>query len=249
MTWTNSNGKWVQTPLHDSMSGIPAFIVCNGPSLVHTDTSSITGPGRVVIALNNAAPRVRPDWWVGMDSSECYESCIGMEPYPKLIRPNNLAKFPGWFNLNTVDIREDVAFYDGGAKDALRWDHDTFRIAIQFTILLGCRDIFFVGVDLDNTQNDYADGSYLTNDQRANNARLYNANFDFLKWHIKNRPAVKFLSSSPSSRINEIMPNIPLGTAIKRIEDQIPRGRHVLHNSALEKKSDLSTKQTTLSVN
>lgn len=231
MNWTKRNGKWVEATLHNSVAGLPAFIVCNGPSLTEVDCKSLTGPGRVVIAVNNAAPKVRPDWWIGMDCPECYDISIFSDPYPKFVHPSYWNEYEQFPNVYTADILKNIPFYDGNEKDGLRWDRDTFRMSIQFAIMLGCQNIFFIGVDLNNSQKDYEDGIYLTEDQRASNSKLYNDSFKFLEWHLKNRPAIGFISSSPNSRINELMPFIPAETVIKRIEKAVPRGRKLLHNS------------------
>lgn len=245
MIWRKPKDKWQSVALHDSMVGLPAFIVCNGPSMDNVDTSTLRGSGRVVIALNNAAPKVRPDWWMGMDSPECYDKSIFSEAYSKLVHPAYWREFQGTRNLFTADIAKNVPFYDGGEEDVFRWDRDTFRVSIQLAIYLGCRQLCFVGVNLSTNHGDYVDGSYLTNKQRASNGRLYDANFEFLKWHMLNRPAVSFVSASPDSRINTIMPFMEMATIIEKIEAGIPKGRELLHNSMRDGQIPHGTKATT----
>lgn len=231
MMWTQQNGKWKEAPLHNGAIGLSAFIVCNGPSLAAIDVERLRGPGRVVVAVNNAAPKVRPDWWVGMDTPDCYDHSIFAGAYPKLVRPTLRDKFDGLPFVFTLDILENVAFYDGGEKDTFRWDSDTFRIALQLAVYLGCKDVFLFGVDLDTSKGDYADGNYLTDEQRAYNQKLYDTTFEFLAWHIENRPAVQIISASPGSRINELMPFFSLDSLVSSIEAKTPKGRKHGHVS------------------
>lgn len=243
MIWMRKHSKWIETPVHGCMAGLSAMLVCNGPSLAKMPQDiSFVGPGRVVVAVNNAAPRVRPDWWVGMDKPGNYDRSIFSDPYPKLIHSQYVSDYEAFNCIYSADIQKDIPFYDGGERDTFRWDNDSFRIAIQLCLLLGCRTIHLVGVDLDNGVSDYADGNYLTEDQRSSNKRLYNASFEFLKWHIENRPRVRLISSSPESRINEIMEYVPAQTALKKLSDAAPWGRMFLHNSEVSHKADLDSK-------
>lgn len=231
MIWTKQQGSWQAAPLHDTLMGLPALIVCGGPSLARIDCDALQGPGRAVLALNNAAPKVRPDWWLGMDGPDCYERAILNESYPKLVHPGYWKEFDGTPNLFTADLVKNVAFYDGGERDVFRWDRDTFRVSIQLAIYLGCRNICLIGCDLSTQKQDYVDGSYLSAEQRASNQRLYDANYQFLEWHIQHRPFVKFISASHGSRINQLMPYMEVRKLLRQIEKAVPRGRKLLHNS------------------
>lgn len=231
MLWNKTHDKWEVVNLHNSMKGMVAVIACNGPSLDKIDTSNLQGPGRVVIAINNAAPKVRPDWWVGMDGPDCYDKSIFTNSYPKLVRNTLWNKYEGFPNIVTTDLREKVAFYDGGKDDCFRWDWDSFRVTIQLALYLGCKDIVLAGVDLSTKELDYAGGNCLTEKQRSGNQRLYDATIKFLKNHILTRPSIKFISASPDSQLNEFMPFFPIQDIIQDIESQIPTGRVLMHNT------------------
>jgi hypothetical protein len=228
MIFRQQHDQWIPCRLHGSAAGLRAVIVGNGPSLKQEDISRLTGPGRIVIAINNAAKSVRPDWWVGMDGIENYHREIFSEPYPKLIRKEHAAQFREFPAIYCADIMDNVSFYDGEDESAFRWDKDSFRIAIQLALYLGCRDLAFLGVDLSTTGGDYADGNYLTEKQRAYNQQLYDQSFEFLRRHRQRRPDVRFLCLG-SSRLQELMPSCSVSRFIKHCTAQIPAGRLKTH--------------------
>lgn len=228
--WTN-NGKWEKLGLHESMSGVPAIIACNGPSLKSVQSSEVRGPGRVVIGVNNSYPTIKPDWWVGMDDCECYDARVFCEAFPKVVRRCHHDGVLGFPSVMVPDLRDDVTFYDGESDSVWRWDKDTFRVAIQLALYLGARTIALAGVDLSTINGDYSDGDYLEPLQRSYNQVLYDGTFRFLEWHLRARPEIKFVSCSPDSRINDLMPFAELSEFIQTCEHPLPSGRkkgHVL---------------------
>jgi len=70
--WSFQNGQVRQRDLWGSLRGLDCFLCCPGPSLADVRQERLHVPGAVVIAVNTAYPRVRPDVWIGMDRPECY---------------------------------------------------------------------------------------------------------------------------------------------------------------------------------
>lgn len=215
--------EWQKMPVRDSHLGMTAVIVCNGPSLNNLDTSKLSGAGRVVISMNTAYPKVRPDYWLGMDDCGCYAEGLWNEPFPKILRGSYgemqhhgkmVREFPQVWFADVMDSPEG---------DQFLWYNDTFRVAIQFAQFIGCDSFVFAGVDLSNDKMDYARGNCLNIAQRANNKRLYDAQFEWLKnFAKKNRCAT--LSNTRLSSIMPVMPVEELDTPAAPLE---PAKQHV----------------------
>lgn len=237
MIWRKQRSGWKTVPLHGAHRGSVAVICCNGPSLAEVDASRLPGAGRVVLALNSAYPKVRPDYWMGMDTMENYDAALLGEPFPKLLRGTYqdhqwngapLAAYPG---VMFADVSERAGFLDWTERAIFHWPKNTLFIGLQFALWLGCRTIYLVGVDLDNAQKDYADGSYLTDEQRAYNAQLYAEQFARLASTVEHTEecGVQWVSGSAGSKINKLMPFVPAEKFLPAIEAQVPRGRAKLH--------------------
>lgn len=219
MIWKSQHGKWVPAALHGAARGLTAVLVCHGPSLNAVDTARLAGPGRVVIGINSTYPQVRPDYWLGMDTPENYPAALFCESFPKMLRSGTHNKMalethrdlPG---VHFMDVREVADWQEAvfAARDGAPpvWFKDTFRVAVQFALHLGCTRLVFAGVDLDNGQQTYADARALTPAQRSYNAALYAQQWEWLQWFVPAAQArgVACVSLSPGSRIGLLMPEI-----------------------------------------
>ena len=227
--WKHNGHVWQEIHLQGTAAGTVGFIVANGPSLNEINTRRLQGPGRTVLALNNAYPAVRPDYWIGMEHAACYDPQLLHEAFPKIMRLGQHAAAPAVF---VPSIQENVRFYDGTEPAAsFRWDKDTFRMAIQFALYLGLKTLVFVGVDLDNTTADYAENSNLTHEQRGYNQRLYDQTFEWLREFARSHPEIRLLSASPGSKINDVMTYSALSEILAMCETGLsiqPRKSHVL---------------------
>ncbi len=243
MIWRWKNGPgWVKADLHNTAGGMPVIIACNGPSIATMDTARFCGAGRLVIGVNNVYPRLRPDLWVGMDKPGGFDSRLFHEPFPKILRGNHgdeplhdglPAKWARSTFFANVDPKAD--FYDWAENAPLRWSKNTFTIAMQLALWMGSREIYFAGVDLHHADGDYADGNYLTPEQRAINAQLHAELFAFLE-EFRTRAAwlgVRVTSCSPSSRLNSIMRFLQLDEVLAGMESSAPRHKAKTHCTAL----------------
>lgn len=236
MIWSHNGAHWGKIDLHNTALDCPVFIVCGGPSLNHVDVSLLNGPGRLVVGVNSSYPKVRPDYWVGLDTTDCYERRLFTEPFPKIMAESrkddrtagrNLREFNHCWFIDTA-TQKDVYHVE---NDIEVCSNNSFVAALSFALWLGTRDIFLVGVDLDTKAADYADGVQLTAEQRAYNQNLYDQTFAFLKhfvWRM-GRIGVRVTSCSPGSRINGIMPFREVGSVVAKLEEGLPLGRPKKH--------------------
>lgn len=237
MLWSHDGKKWAAHPLHRSARGQLAVLCCPGPSFAPVDVARLRGPGRVVIGINSTYPRLRPDYWLGMDEPDNYEQSLFSESFPKILRGNygdlpcQGRQLKELTHTLFADVSEQADLYDWTRDATFLWSRNTFFVALQFALWLGCRDLYLLGVDLDNTAADYADGTYLTPAQRAYNARLYAQTFQTLgKLVAKSAEfGVTWISGSSGSMINQLMPCVPLAAVLATVEKNVPTGRPKQH--------------------
>jgi hypothetical protein len=236
--WRHNGSAWRDAGLHNSIVGMPVFLVCNGPSFAQVDASKLCGPGRVVIGVNSSYPRLRPDIWIGMDDSGCFEQSLFSEPFPKIMREGfkdstiNGRPLRGMSRVMFADVSKCcTSFFDWGEGDKFQWTSNTMHTALQIALWMGSRDIYLVGCDLSLDDGDYADGNYLTGEQRKRNARCYAHSVEFLrKVHAAGaEKGYEITSCSPTSKLNAFMPHLDIKDVIAAIEDDVPRGRPKLH--------------------
>lgn len=235
MLWAY-NGKWNKVEhLRGAFADKIAVIACNGPSLNEVDCSTLKGPGRVVIAVNNAYPKVTPDFWIGLDSPDNYKQTLWAEPFQKITRSNLRGiKVNGvsWMDVSGMlfaDMDSGDSFEELWGKGMFRWERHTFGMAIQFAHYLGCREVVLVGVDLDNTKQHYADGNYLSQKQADGNKVLYDAQVTWLKNWLKEPSRIRISSASPNSRINDFLEYNSWESIKDSLEKPIPKTRPKMH--------------------
>lgn len=237
MIWKWNGWRYHRVTLHNAHLGTPAILACNGPSFAGVDASRLCGPGRIVVGVNNVYPALRPDYWFGLDAPDCFDRRLLDETFPKLhkvglgdmlVDGRPLKTFPGAFMAELVD---KAPFWDWSEHAKLHWCANSFLSALHFTLWMGVREIAFVGVDLSHAKGDYADGSYLTEEQRARNTRLHNDTLAFLREFAGQAATlgVRCVSCSPESRVNEFLPYRPVPEMLAEWEARCGSGRVKSH--------------------
>ncbi len=236
--WTFDGTAWQTLPLHRKSAIGCAVICCNGPSFAGVDASKLRGPNRCVIGVNSTYPRLRPDWWVGMDTHGNHDRALFYEAFPKVLRGGHhntdkiedrlVREFP---NCNFLDLRETGHWSEVMQDQFVNWNKNSFEAAFQFALWLGYRDIALVGVDLDNSKHHYADGNYLSDKNQKSNQRLYDAQLKFLKEVMESAASlgISLISCSEGSRINEFVPCRPVAELYGWCAEVAGRGRDKLH--------------------
>lgn len=237
MIWQHNGTAWQHVRLNN-FACKKAFIVCSGPSLSKI-SKQLNGPGRLVIGVNNSYPKIRPDIWCGMDYPECYDNRLLYESFIKIMRGSlvdhtyNSKPLKEYKSTVFARVDQKQSFWDYNENTtAIEWNNNSFTITLQIALWLGVRQFYFVGVDLNIDNDDYHDGTYLNDKQRAYNKQLYNELYNRLRDEI----IPKFLdlniycvSCSEGSRLNNIMPYQDIDDAINDCEFQIESGRRKLH--------------------
>ena len=240
--WSHNGEHWQTVNLHKKNNGLSAFLCGGGPSLNLVNPKFLNGPNRLVFGLNNTYPMIRPDYWIGMDDADCYDAKLFWEPFPKILRGNygdNLCRGFALKTLNNtlfadvVEYEDKMDIFDFNENTKFCWQKNTFSFALQLIMWMGIKNIYLFGVDLNNEQQDYFDGTYLKKEQRDSNSLLYNQLFNFLvKFKEKAEPmGYKIISCSHGSRINTLFEYQHYMDAIKYLEIDVPFGRikkHVL---------------------
>ena len=238
--WTHNGEIWQTVNLHKKINGLSAFLCCGGPSLNTVNPCLLKGPNRLVLGMNNTYPFIVPDMWTGLDQAECYDSRLFWEQFPKIMRGSYGKEKLRGFEVNKlncvyfadIDVKEKASdYFDFSENTVFRYDKNTFAFAIQFLLWLGIKNIYFFGVDLNNSTEHYFDGSYLTNKQKGYNAKLYDEIFVSLKQLTKEckERGINFVSCSPGSRIHEFMKYEDYLDVIKMLEIDVPSGREKKH--------------------
>ena len=217
---------WVKSSFASKSMGLDGFLCCPGPSL----TDVTTGRGRKVFAINTAYPKIKPDIWIGMDKVECYDRGLWGESFMKILRGNyGDMKFQGKavrHHPNTyfasVAAQDKSMFQLRQHDDKFVWHKHTLGVALHLMIWMGVKRIYFVGCDLGGAL-DYYDDRKLTPELRAYNRRLYGQQIEFLRKLTAEAKAhgVEFISCTADSPINEYMPYVHVGDAIRRSEEAV----------------------------
>ncbi len=231
--WAWHSEQWHKVPLLNSARGKLVYVVCNGPSLNKVPVEQLRGPGRVVIGVNNTYPFIRPDYWIGMDTPDCYDAGLFHDTFPKLVR-GNYGDLP--FNGSSLKEAVNTWFVDVNRTklwdpDGFAWHKNTLSVALQTAVYLGARTIALVGVDLDNRQMHYADGNYLRPENAAANQRIHEEQLSFLKDFVQQvrQLGISLESASPGSRINAFLPFTSVEDRAAATELSFPRGRATVH--------------------
>lgn len=242
MIWRWNGTKSREVHWHNSLLASCGILACNGPSLAGMDVSRLTGPGRTVFGVNNVFPRVRPDFWIGLDTPDCFHGTLPFESFPKIWRGNigdgtvndrRLKELPANY---FADILDSGNFWDWSEKSTFQWTANSFHFALQFMLWLGIRHISFLGVDLSHANGDYAGGNTLTPEQREKNARLHESTFAWLRDEFLPQSktlGVTCASITPQSRINALMPYVPLDAMLSGYASGISPKREKQHCTAL----------------
>lgn len=218
------NNAWCKSSMYRGFTRGKAILACPGPSL--KQAQKLNGPGRFVFGINTSYPTIRPDLWIGMDESWCYDSNLINESFPKIFRgtysetyciEGKLKEMPFTYFADVAPppagktmlnlLSEDVSF---------SWHFHTLGVAFHIIMWMGFKEIYLVGCDLGG-QTDYCHGLVLNKEQRSRNQRLYNQQTIFIQ-KLANEAAkfnIKIISSTPNSPINNFLPYVPVDEIVK----------------------------------
>jgi len=212
--WSYNNNKWIGNDWRKAQAGSTAILACPGPSLAQAP-EDMRGPGRTVIALNTAYPRVKPDIWLGMDTLDCYHPSLPYESFIKVFRGNyhdirtdsgdtiKHLPFNYFSDVTKADgIKDILTRSDDDLK--LVWFKHSLAAALHLIKWMGYKRIVFVGCDMGGG-SDYYDDRVLTEKQRSGNRLLYTQQVDFLKQFVALPSGITCISATPCSPINEFM--------------------------------------------
>lgn len=255
--WTHHGLAWQRVCLATLPTGTPpphAFLCCPGPSLALVDRD-LRGPGRFILALNTAYPRIRPDAWLGMDRVACFDRRLWHEPFPKICRwvPGDTADMRHHPQVcyadldgvgphgHTEGIDEAEIFLRRGNDIRFVWQRQSLLVALHYLIWRGHRLIHLVGCDLSSStgvppvappaSRDYHDARVLTPEQRANNQRLYASQLQMLQRlaPLARAQGIELTSATPGSPLNTFLRYVPLDAAIAYAEHRLPAPGQILH--------------------
>jgi hypothetical protein len=231
--WSLQKGQVRRRDLCGSLRGMDCFLCCPGPSLADLRPASLHVSGAVVIAVNTAYPRVRPDVWIGMDRPECYAGSLLWEPFLKVMGSRyasdvcaggKLADCPNVCFASGAPGRPHEIFDRLAPESLLVWNGNTFQTALHLAFWLGCKRVNLVGCDFGGTR-DYHDGRALADEHRARNRLLYRQLVEELPLVRleAERSGRSIVSCTPDSPANEYLPFERLELAIERAAQGRPR--------------------------
>jgi hypothetical protein len=224
-----------------------AYLYLPGPSLKYVDFD-VRQPGCTAFAVNTAYPKVKPDYWIGLDKPACYDPALMYESFPKYIRGTyarksyrgtDLTRFPNTYFADIAKPEKGIEsmFQIKGENPILAWFSHTLAAVLHLILVMGHKRIHFIGCDLGG-DTDYWDDRVLADDKRDYNRRLYKQQDTFLKEFVEigKKYGVECISCTDHSPINRYMPFMPLKQAIERSQSHIPTGevKHAVEVSADE---------------
>ena len=239
--WYNPGKGWKPFVINRRNLNADVYFCCPGPSLKEIDPTKLNGPGRLVSAVNNAYPFVRPDIWFGMDDPNCYSRQIFWEPFIKVLR--------GGYGNRTCEGHQICHNYNVCYADVVKkenaldifacsegvhfiWKKNVMATALHVLFWMGAKNIYFIGCDLDNSKADYHHGQVLSEKNKKWNGQLYK---DILPWITRLSEEAKirginFYSCSKKSKLNsESIPYVDIDEAIAKSESNIPFGGELTH--------------------
>jgi hypothetical protein len=233
----------VQTSFARKTNSCAALLCCGGPSLSSVNPRYLNGHNRLVFALNNTYPFVKPDVWIGMDDPECYHRDIFWQPFVKIMRggyqnrlceSENISHLHNMFyaDVEKVDSQEET-FKRRAHASRFVWHGNTLATALHIIIWMGCKEIYLFGCDLDNSGKDYFNNTTLAPFHKRRNQTLHDELFLYLKWFSevgKLRHGVELYSCSPSSKINSFLPFVSYLDLIKTREKDLSYGKKLVHS-------------------
>jgi glycosyltransferase involved in cell wall biosynthesis len=214
-----------------------AFLCCPGPSLANVDTTLLHAPGAMVLAINTAYPKVKPDLWIGMDSPPSYDPNLWWEPFPKIcgdrylhsmVNGAPLADVP---NVHFIQGQGDVKPWQMphmlGLNDRILWAQpypSTFMVALHALMMAGAKAIYLVGCDFGGT-SDYHDGRVLSDDKRTRNRILMKAIvYDMFGVATEAKAiGIDIISCTADSPVNTFIPYMTIDQARENIAKSIPQ--------------------------
>ena len=240
--WYETGNGMVKTKMARKSNNCVAFLCCGGPSLQGIDPSLLSGHNRIVFALNNTYPFIKPDVWVGMDGPECYRRDIFWQPFMKIMRGGYQKYLCGdlevkhLHNMYYVDVaepedKEDI--FKLRAHDVkFVWKGNVLVTTLHIMIWMGIKKIYLFGCDLDNSKSDYYDKNIkLTDKQKKWNTDLYDEQIEYLKWFNKTgkKYGVELHSCSEGSKINDFINYVNYKHAISALEEGLPETKSLKH--------------------
>jgi len=251
--WYNTGRHWQQISFARDNSNLKGILVCSGPSLNKINKSELPGIGKRIFGLNNTYPDVKPDVWIGMDRSFCYDGKLFDEPFVKILRRGYGKEKRGTRKINTLtnlyyaDVKEGDRinlFKHRNHDTKFVWHKNTMATALHIMVWMGHREIYLAGCDLDNSQQPYFNKLKLSKSQRQRNQKLHNQLFGYLEWFISAaKPyGIELYSMSPRSRINTLMEYVSLRDLNREIKRGL-RKRGPRDHSSLVQKQHLAKKQ------
>lgn len=249
--WYNSSGKqsrsgWRVANFHRDSLSSDVYFCCPGPSLSSIDASKLNGPGRIVVAVNNAYPYVKPDIWFGMDDPDCYSRQIFWESFIKILRGGYQSRtcenkrVDLNYNVFYADTQryqnKNVIFSRDNEELPFMWKKNVMVTALHVLVWMGMRRVFFLGCDLDNSKADYHHGQELAEKNKKWNGQLYRDLNQFMNWFSKTgvTRGVDSISCSKPSKLNDYMQYMDVEEAIKISESGIPFGGELTHTLDIE---------------
>lgn len=220
-----------------------AILVGGGPSLNKIDISKLKGPKKTIFGLNNTYPKVSPDYWIGMDMPQCYDSHLFYEAFPKIMRGNyynktlngrELWEYPNSYfaAVKQTKRQEDLFHSIGKDTEIFVWHKNVFMTAINIILYMGFNKIYLAGVDFSLDEQDYFNPQQvLTEKQRTWNSTLYSTLYKYVEWlyNTGKYSGIDIYSISPESKINTFLPYITLEELNTSLP--MPKKTKLLHSS------------------
>jgi 2-polyprenyl-3-methyl-5-hydroxy-6-metoxy-1,4-benzoquinol methylase len=190
-----------------------------------------------VYAINSAYPRVIPDMWFGLDRLACHHPRVWFEPFPKITSlfkdDTEKVRYCPEVYYATLDDGELTRMFLHREPDVrFSWERSTFLFALHFLYWRGHKTVYLVGSDHGGTR-DYWDDRQLTDAQRDNNRALHDRQLARLRQlaPIARQHGLSWISCTPGSRLNDILPYVPLEEALANCTKGMPENQRLLHST------------------
>ena len=241
--WYETGNGPVRASLARKENNCVAFLCGGGPSLNKIDPNFLNGHNRLVFALNNTYPRVKPDVWIGMDDPSCYRRDVFWQPFIKIMRGGyqrrlcegqRIDHLHNMYYADVGELADPEEIFKLRAHDVrFVWAQNVFTTALHIIMWMGCKKIYLFGCDFHTSEGDYHDGGIILSDENKDwNERLYEQLYEYMNWFVSEAPnyGVEVYSCSPDSKINNFINYVNYKDVVTELEINLPETKELLHS-------------------
>ena len=225
--WHSPTQSFGDVTFYNSRRGQEAILCCTGPSLEKSPLDKIQQSKKLIVGLNNAFLKIKPDIWIGFDEPEAFADSLWHTSFDKFY--NSAWEREGYEGQPIKEVAGMHFFNVMRATDLIKlspselqglasnrpymdflYEGCTFSVAMSILKWMGIGKIYLVGCDMGGSNKLSAAGPKYNKEEydiEAQENAIANA-LSLLKDIVKYN-GFELVSCTPNSPINEFMKFFP----------------------------------------